>query len=159
VSAAIEIAEIRCATPAERDALTALHRRSSYVWEDDREALDAHPEVFGVDARALTDARVRVAVGADGALLGFATLAACEDGAYELEDLFVEPQLLRRGVGHALVRDAQARAGGRRVTVVAGARTVPFYGRLGFVAGETVETRFAPAVRMWWEPGPPADGR
>ena len=78
---------IRAAGPSERKALTDLHRRSSYVWEEDRAALDAHPDVFGVDAG-----------------------------------------------------------------VVAGARTVPFYERLGFVAGEPVQTRFAPAVRMWWEP-------
>jgi predicted N-acetyltransferase YhbS len=81
------------------------------------------------------------------------------DGALELEDLFVEPQLMRRGIGRALVRDAQARAGDRRMTVVAAARTIPFYGRLGFVAGEAVQTRFMPAVRLWWAPGPATDGR
>lgn len=156
---AATIAAIRHATPAERDALTSLHRRSSYVWEEDRAALDAHPELFGVDERALAEGRVRVAIGLDGALLGFATTAVRADGAIELEDLFVAPTLMRRGIGRALVRDAQARAGGRRMTVVAGARTIPFYERLGFVAGETVQTRFGPAVRLWWSPGPPTDGR
>lgn len=145
---------IRVAEPSEQAALTALHRRSSYVWEEERPALDAHPEVFGVDPAALAEQRVRVAVDARGVLLGFATVAPRPDGAWELEDLFVEPARMRRGVGAALVRDALARAGARRVTVVTHARTVPFYARLGFVAGEPVQTRFAPAVRMWWEPGP-----
>ncbi|HEU4703342.1 MAG TPA: GNAT family N-acetyltransferase [Conexibacter sp.] len=150
---------IRCADVSERATLTELHRRSSYVWEEDRAALDAHPEVFGVDPQALADGRVRVAVGAGGALLGFVTVAPRPDGALELEDLFVEPQLMRRGIGRGLVRDAQARAGGRRMTVLAGTRTVPFYERLGFVAGEAAQTRFGPAVRMWWEPGSASDGR
>ena len=143
---------IRVAASSERAALTVLHRRSSYVWEEDRAALDAHPELFGVDPDALAAGRVRVAVDADGALLGFATTAPRPDGAIELEDLFVEPELMRRGIGHALVRDAQARAGARRMTVVAGERTVPFYERLGFAVAEPAQTRFAPAVRMWWEP-------
>jgi GNAT superfamily N-acetyltransferase len=143
---------IRGAAPSEREALTDLHRRSSYVWEEDRAALDAHPEVFGVDADALEERRVRVAVDDGGALLGFATAAPRPDGTIELEDLFVAPELMRRGIGRALVRDAQAHAGARRMTVVAGARTVPFYERLDFVVGEPVPTRFGPAVRMWWEP-------
>lgn len=59
---------------------------------------------------------------------------------------------MRSGVGRALVEDAAARAtraGHRRMTVVAAARTLPFYEGLGFVVGERVQTRFAPALRLW----------
>ena len=153
----VAIAEIRCAEPSERRALGALHRRSSYVWEEDRVQLDRHPEVFGVAPEAIEEGRVRVAVDPEGALLGFATVAQRSDDACELEGLFVDPEAMRSGVGRALVGDACARAvraGHARMTVVAGMRTVPFYERLGFTVGEAVQTRFAPAVRMWWEPGP-----
>lgn len=151
------IAGIRPAEPGERRELGNLHRRSSYAWEEDRPLLDRHPEVFGVAAEAIAGGRVRVAVGEDGRLLGFATVEVRPDGACELEDLFVEPEAMGRGVGRALVRDAQARARAGdcpRMTVVAHARTAGFYERLGFVAGETVRTRFAPALRMWCELAP-----
>jgi GNAT superfamily N-acetyltransferase len=150
----VAIAEIRCAEPSERRALGALHRRSSYVWEEDRALLDRHPEVFGVAAEAIAEGRVRVAVDAEGELLGFATVVERSDGACELEGLVVEPEAMRGGVGRALVADACARAvraGQARMTVVAAARTVPFYERLGFVVGGVVQTRFAPAVRLWRE--------
>lgn len=152
--------EIRRAVPAERRALGNLHRRSSYVWEEDRTLLDRHPEVLGVDPLAIADGRVRVALGADGTPVGFATVAGRDDGDCELVDLFVEPELMRRGVGQALLEDAlacAAKGGHRRMTVVAHARTVPFYERCGFVAGEPVQTRFAPAVRLWRDLGPPSD--
>jgi GNAT superfamily N-acetyltransferase len=151
------ISKIRCAEPGEREALTALHRRSSWIWEEDRRHLEAHPEVFGVDPEALEDGRVRVAVDGGGRMLGFATTSPRPDGACELVDLFVEPELMRRGVGAALVEDAAARAeraGHRRITVVAGERVLPFYERLGFVVGEPVQTRFAPALRLWREVAP-----
>ena len=38
---------IRNAAPAQQAALSDLHRRSSYVWEEDRVHLDAHPRTFG----------------------------------------------------------------------------------------------------------------
>lgn len=35
------------------------------------------------------------------------------------------------------------------MTVVAGERTLSFYEPLGFVVHEQVQTRFAPALRLW----------
>lgn len=116
--------------------------------------LERHPEVLGVDPHAIAQARVRVATGAAGELLGFSTVAPRDDRAAELEALFVEPDLLGRGVGRALLEDAKARAteaGRPRMTVVVAARTVPFYERNGFVVGAPTQTRFAPALRMWCE--------
>lgn len=151
------IAKIRCAEPSEREALTALHRRSSLIWEEDRPHLEAHPEVFGVDPEALKAGRVRVAVDGGGRGLGFATVSPRPDGACELVDLFVEPESMRLGVGTALVEDAAARAartGHQRMTVIAAERLLPFYERLGFSVGEKVRTRFAPALRLWRELAP-----
>ena len=146
------VAEIRAAEPAESDALTELHRRSSWIWEEDHAFFEEHPEVFGVSAEALAERRVRVAVDAQGERLGFATISPREDGACELDDLFVEPEAMRNGVGRALVEDAGAcarRLGDGRMTVVAGERTLPFYEPLGFVVREEVPTQFAPALRLW----------
>lgn len=150
---------MRCATPDELRALDDLHRRSSFFWEEDRAMLERHPEVLGVDPQAIAQARVRVATGAAGELLGFSSTAPRADRASELEALFVEPDLIGRGIGRALVEDAKARAreaGHLRMTVVVAARTVTFYERCGFVVGRPTRTRFAPALRMWCElVGPP----
>jgi GNAT superfamily N-acetyltransferase len=138
---------IRTATPADAEALRALHRRSSYIWEEDRALFDAHPDLFGVDPAALAEGRIRVAIGEDGAITGFATVTA----ACELEDLFVEPELMRHGIGSALVTDAVARAeaaGQTRMTVVAAERTRRFYERNGFVVVGSATTRFAPALLL-----------
>lgn len=145
---------MRCATPDEQHALDDLHRRSSFFWEEDRVVLERHPEVLGVDPQAIAQARVRVATGVAGDLLGFSTTTPREDRASELEALFVEPDLIGRGVGRALLEDAKARAAGAghpRMTVVVAARTVPFYAQGGFVVGGPTRTRFAPALRMWCE--------
>jgi len=146
-----EITQIRTATAAEREALSELHRRSSYVWEGDRADLDAHPDALGVAAEAIAAGRVRVAVGTGGALLGFSVVADGPDGVCELDDLFVEPRLMRQGIGRALVEDAAARAvraGSAVMTVVAHPRNFAFYESVGFVRGEPVATRFGPAVKL-----------
>jgi len=148
------LAEIRAAKPSEGEALGELHRRSSSIWAEDRPHFEARPEIFGVSAEAILEQRVRVAFDAEGRRLGFATISTQPTGVCELEDLFVEPRAMRKGVGAALVEDAAARArriGGERMTVVAAERTLPFYEPLGFVVGEGVQTRFAPALRLWRE--------
>jgi N-acetylglutamate synthase-like GNAT family acetyltransferase len=146
-----EIAQIRYAEVQDRRALGNLHRRSSLVWEEDRPMLEAHPEVFGVAPEAIAEGRVRVAVNRDGQLVGFATVTVAEAGVCKLEDLFVEPEVMRRGVGSALVEDSAAAAlaaGCRTMTVVAHPRNFPFYESVGFVPFEAAPTRFGPAVRM-----------
>jgi GNAT superfamily N-acetyltransferase len=145
------ISEIRCAVLAEQAPLTELHRRSSYVWEVDRAQLQAHPDALGVASEAIVDGRVRVAVGPEGQLLGFCIYADAGGGVCELDDLFVEPDVMRRGIGQALVQDATQRAmlgGYRQLTVVAHPRNFAFYESVGFVVGEAVRTRFGPATRL-----------
>ena len=141
---------IRTATPADAEALRDLHRRSSYIWEEDRPHFGAHPEIFGVDPVALAEGRTRIALGDNGAIAGFATVTA----AGELEDLFVEPELMRQGVGSALLADAAARAtsaGHKRLTVVAAERTRRFYERAGLAVEGEAQTRFGPALRLMRE--------
>jgi GNAT superfamily N-acetyltransferase len=145
------VSAIRLATPSERLALGELHRRSSYVWEEDRANLEAHPDALGVAREAIAAGRVRVAVGPAGELLGFSVVADAAAGVCELEDLFVDPDFMRQGVGRALVEDASGRAratGCCEMTVVAASHNFAFYGSVGFVPGEAVRTRFGPATRL-----------
>jgi GNAT superfamily N-acetyltransferase len=144
-------AAIRNAAPAEHAALSDLHRRSSYVWEEDRVHLDAHPDAVGVEIDAIEAGRVRVAERRRGELLGFSVVADGGTGVCVLDDLFVEPGAMRQGIGRALVGDVVERAvrdGCRQLTVVAHPRTFGFYERVGFVVGETVSTRFGPAAQL-----------
>ena len=132
-------------------ALLALHRRASYFWEEDREQLDAHPDVFGVDEDALASGDVRAAEGEDGRIIGFATVRRGTDRHCVLEDLFVEPDEMRTGIGRTLVEDAadRAAAAGCGVMWVTGAsRTRGFYERVGFRLTGPAVTQFGPALRF-----------
>ena len=142
---------IRDARRAEAQALAALQRRSAWVWEEDRVWLERHPEAVFAPTEAIRQRHVRVAVAPDGALLGFSSAFPHAEGAWELDDLFVEPEHMGAGIGRALVQDVAARAraaGAQRLDVTANPRAEGFYEKLGFRAGAMVETRFRPARRM-----------
>ncbi len=142
---------IRTAREGEREALSDLHRRSSFVWEENRAGLEAHPDALGVAPAAITAGHVRVAVDPEGRLMGFCIAFAADDQGWELDDLFVEPALMRGGVGRALVEDAARRAaaaGAMTLSVIGHPRARGFYKRVGFEeAGEAV-TRFGVGFRM-----------
>jgi len=142
---------ITCAEPRHHDALCRLHRSSSMVWEEDRAALESHPDALGVPLRAIADGRVRVALGEQGELRGFSVTSDTGAGACELDDLFVDPAWFRHGIGRALVEDAATRAraaGSRELGVIAHPRNFPFYESVGFLPVEPAMTRFGLAVRM-----------
>ena len=145
------VAAIRSARDDERDALSDLHRRSSFVWEENRADLAAHPDALGVEAAAITAGHVRVAVDGAGAVLGFCIAFAAGDNAWELDDLFVEPDLMHGGVGRALVDDAARRAsaaGASALTVIANPRAQGFYELVGFEHAGDAVTRFGIGLRM-----------
>jgi GNAT superfamily N-acetyltransferase len=91
---------IRDSTPADLSALEEIFRRAALTNEGDREWISAHPEQFGIDEANVIGGRARVAV-VEGRVVGFATLVG-----NELEDLFTDPEWMRRGIATALVRDA-----------------------------------------------------
>jgi GNAT superfamily N-acetyltransferase len=147
----MSVARIRPAVAAERQALRDLHRRASFIWEEDRVWLAAHAKVFGVAEGAIEAERARVAEDASGAVVGFAAVAPGSRGTWSLEDLFVEPARMRRGVGGALLEDAAdlARVGGAvALSVIARERLRPFYERHGFVVVGAAETAFRPAIDL-----------
>ena len=140
----------RLALPAERSALEELQRRASLIWEEDREALLAHPDAIELPLEQITDGRTVVAENA-GTLLGFAVVLRRDDGDAELDGLFVEPTQWRQGIGRALVEQAEriaARDGAANLWVIANTRALDFYGACGFVTVGEAATRFRPAPRM-----------
>jgi ribosomal protein S18 acetylase RimI-like enzyme len=142
---------IRDAEPAEALALEALHRRSSDVWDENRDDLAANPDAIQPPHEAIADGRVRVAIDGADRVLGFSIVLAVENEACELDDLFVEPDAMGQGIGRLLVEDVVARAaaaGASRVEVIANPRAVGFYERLGFEVTGEASTRFGSAPQM-----------
>jgi GNAT superfamily N-acetyltransferase len=141
--------EIRDAVLDDMTVLSDVFRRSSLSNQGDRENLLANPEVLEFSDVAVREGRTRVAV-SGGRIIGFASTIVGET-AVELEDLFVDPEWMRRGIGRALVLDvvatAQAR-GSRRIEVTANEHARAFYVNAGFVYLGTADTRFGPALRM-----------
>ena len=140
---------IRDAESADLVVLRDLFRRSSLYNDGDRTHLLAHPELLEWTSSPAKGRRTRVAV-VDDAIVGFAT-TTLGAGCLELDDLFVDPASMRRGVGRALIVDAATLARDRqvvRIGVTANEQALGFYERVGFVTHDVVETRFSTAPRM-----------
>jgi GNAT superfamily N-acetyltransferase len=84
--------------------------------------------------------RTRVAT-IEGRIVGFATLVG-----NELEDLFTDPDWMRRGIATALLRDAATRVD--RIDVTANMHAQAFYEAAGFVRDGLTQTSGGPAHRM-----------
>ena len=150
--------EIRVADAGDLDAVSDLYRRSSLSNDGDRENLLADPDLLVFDSTPIPERRTRVAVG-DGQIVGFATTRVVDD-ILELDDLFVDPDWMRRGVGSALIVDVAAIARSRsiaRIEVTANGHALAFYEAAGFVRDGTAETRFGTAPRMHLDAGPRFD--
>ena len=144
MSERVDAVIVRLARTEERQALEDLQRRASLANEQDRPHLEAHPDAIDLPAAQIANGEVFVAEFA-GRIAGFAALLGGE-----LDGLFVEPELWRRGIGETLVTHAAhlARQRGLALTVTANPAALEFYQRCGFsIEGET-QTRFGPGVRM-----------
>jgi N-acetylglutamate synthase-like GNAT family acetyltransferase len=140
---------LRLARTEELGELEDLQRRASLALDEYREALLAHPDAIALPAEQIERGEVVVAE-IDGRIAGFAVVLDQDDMA-ELDGLFVEPELWRRGIGLALVEDAVHHARSRGLslmTVVANPGAQEFYERCGFTVEGTAQTRFGPALRM-----------
>lgn len=146
---------IRTAEPADVTALRDVFRRSSLSNDGDRANLLAHPDALKFDDTPVGEQRTRVALDND-RVIGFATTrvgtpADFGANAIELDDLFVDPVWMRRGVALSLVADAIAiaRANGfARVEVTANPHAMLFYRAAGFIDDGLTETLFGPGRRM-----------
>jgi GNAT superfamily N-acetyltransferase len=141
---------LRTAGAADLPALRALFRRSSLSNGGEAELLLAHPEVLHLPDTHVLAGRTRVAVVPDAAVAGFATLVG-SGPACELEDLFVDPDHQRHGIGAALVADAVSlarRAGAARIEVTGNPHVLAFYERVGFERDGEVRTELGTGIRM-----------
>jgi len=145
----VTLFRIRWSTPADLPALTDVFARASMSNEGDREALLVHPEALVLEGDGIAEGLTRVATnGVD--IVGFAT-AVFVDGVLELQDLFVDPEWMRHGIGRHLVQDAAAIAAERGfegIVVTANPHAFFFYDALGFLADGEIQTAFGPGQRM-----------
>ena len=134
---------IRIAKPEEREGLEELQRRAFIASENDSPPIEAGPDVHLPPAQ-VANGQVLVAE-LDGRIAGFAAVVGGE-----LDGLFVEPALWRRGIGAALADAAThvARRKGLALTAIANPQTAEFYKRCGFSLEGEARTRFGPALRM-----------
>ncbi len=141
---------VRRATPEDLAALRDIYRRSSLTNADDRDALLGAPAYLVWDGDGIASGGTRVAVDAEARILGFATFEPHGVGL-ELEDLFVDPDFMRRGVATRLMTaivDEAARAGAPWIEVTGNPHAAEFYASAGFVGVGRVETTFGPAPRL-----------
>jgi GNAT superfamily N-acetyltransferase len=141
---------IRTAIPAEREALEALQWRASLGNEGDRDALLRHPDAIDLPADQIAAGGVFV-LEQDGAIVGFSAILPREDGDTELDALFVEPQIQRRGIGRKLIEHCSAvarSAGSRALHVIGNEHARAFYLSCGFEILGPFETRFGSALLM-----------
>jgi GNAT superfamily N-acetyltransferase len=139
---------IRLARPEERDALEALQRRASLALGEYNEQLEAEPDAIQLPIGQIERGEVIVADLGD-RIAGFAAVII-EEVEAELDGLFVEPDLWRRGIGAALIDVAvhEARRQGLAMTVIANPSAREFYEKCGFTVEGEAQTRFGPALRM-----------
>jgi GNAT superfamily N-acetyltransferase len=144
MSKPVEGLSFRLAQPDERERLEALQRRASLALPEYREQLQANPDAIHLPPAQVANGQVVVAE-LDGRVAGFAAVVGGE-----LDGLFVEPGLWRRGIGTALVDAAthEARRKGLALTVVANPAARDFYESCGFALEGEAQTRFGPAFRM-----------
>jgi ribosomal protein S18 acetylase RimI-like enzyme len=141
---------VRQALRGDLPVLRDIFRRSSLSNPSDVDALRAHPEVLIFSDQAVKEWRTRVATLSGGQVVGFATTLEMA-GALELEDLFVDPEWMRRGIGRELVRDVVASAAEKgidRIEVTANPDALAVYESVGFSREGKVATRLGPAHRM-----------
>src|SRR5262245_2659177 len=141
---------IRPARPDEHTMLESLQRRASLNNPGDRDALLANPDAIALPIEQIEEGGVFVAE-RDGGVVGFAAVVPRSDGGAELDALFVEPHLWKRGIGRRLVDHAAEVARGRKASflhVIGNPHAEGFYVSCGFCATGTIDTRFGVGLDM-----------
>jgi GNAT superfamily N-acetyltransferase len=146
----VEAIIIRNAILSEKAALEALQLRASLTNEGDREALLANADAIDLPIEQIASGDVFV-LELSGSIAGFAALQPRPDGDADLDGLFVEPDIRRRGVGRSLVEHCAQIAltrGCRALHVISNPHAEEFYLSCGFNPFGRTETRFGPAELM-----------
>jgi GNAT superfamily N-acetyltransferase len=141
---------IRLAAVAEQKELEDLQLRASLTNEGDREALLANLDAIELPIAQIAAGGVFVAE-CDGKIVGFAAVEPRADGDSELDALFVDPDMRRRGIARLLVEHCVEVARARKsaaLCVVGNPHAKDFYVACGFVVIGTEETRFGTGLLM-----------
>src|SRR3954447_14050684 len=141
---------VRDAAEGDEPALARIFRRASLSNAGDRAVLLAHPEALTLPDDVLASGRTRVAT-TDGTVVGFARTQSTDRGVLELDDLFVDPDAMGRGVARQLIHHILTEAAAEdvvRIDVTANDHALGFYRAVGFLTGAPVDTEFGPAQRM-----------
>jgi GNAT superfamily N-acetyltransferase len=124
---------LRSAKEEEREALGALKLRATLAWGDHtRQVLLA---LGGADELAADLLASSFVAEIGGRIVGFATLVTKDASDAEVEELFIEPSVWRKGIGTRLLEEAERRAvvaGARCLQVAANPRAQAFYEACGF---------------------------
>src|SRR5262245_18173930 len=141
---------IRPARPDEHTGLESLQRRASLGNPGDRDALLANPDAIALPIEQIAQGGVFVAE-LDGVVADFAAVVSRPDGGAELDGLFVEPHLWRRGIGRRLVDHVADVARARAASflhVIGNPHAEGFYVSCGFAVTGRVDTRFGVGLAM-----------
>ena len=141
---------IRPARLDEHAVLESLQRRASLNNPGDRGALLANPDAIALPIEQIEQGCVFVAE-RDGIVAGFAAVVPRSDGGAELDALFVEPDLWKRGIGRRLIDYVAEVAGVRNASflhVIGNPHAEGFYVSCGFRETGRVETRFGTGLDM-----------
>ena len=140
----------RPAVPSEQEELEQLQRRASLGNAGDRDALLANPDAIGLGVDQIVRGRVFVSE-CEGEIVGFAAVEPRADGDSELDAMFVEPRMQRRGIGRTLVEycaGVARKQGSRYLHVVGNPHAENFYAATGFEVIGVTQTRFGPGLLM-----------
>lgn len=141
---------MRPALASEQKQLEALQWRASLNNPGDRDALLAHPDAIELPLEQINAGGVFVAE-VSSSVMGFAAILPREDGDFELDALFVEPDTWRHGIGRALVDHSAAAAraaGAESLHVVGNPHAEGFYTACGFNTIGTKQMRFGIGLLM-----------
>ena len=125
---------IRPAVISGQKELEDLQRRASLTNVGDRDALLTHPNAIELPTEQIGTGSVFV-LEVNSAIAGFAALLPRADGSAELDALFVEPTMRRRGIGRSLVEHCSEIASSPGCTflhVVGNPHAEEFYIACGF---------------------------
>jgi ribosomal protein S18 acetylase RimI-like enzyme len=141
---------IRPAATSEQKLLEDLQRRASLTNSGDRDALLAHSDAIEVPLAQIASGAVFVAEW-NGTIVGFAAVEPRTDGESELDALFVDPDMRRRGIARLLVEHCAQIARSRKsaaLCVLGNPHALDFYTACGFEVTGTAETRFGTGLLM-----------
>ena len=149
--------KLRDARPNELPSLSKLCLRSKAVWGYDDAFMTACQNELTLRPDELQSTHLQVAE-RDSTVVGLAQVKVTDSDA-DLLKLFVEPALLRSGVGRLLFEWATARArglGAVRMIIEADPDAAPFYERMGaryagFAPSQSIPGRMLPRMQMGLE--------